>query len=143
MRHFTRIFIGDDKLTLVSKGQVCWQFAVKSKRLVMVESDQRKTARLSRGFDPIKRSTSGYSLSVAKWEDGSRAWIDSRGLLHLQSSDRQIPEATFVLAPTGVAVWTSDGRTMGPSYYVENTSTTISAWQVIVRLLDSFVACLR
>lgn len=60
-----------------------------------------------------------YTLKVATWRDGSRAWLDSRGLLHLKSADARVPEICLVLADDGrVAGWTSDGRLCGPAYYV-------------------------
>jgi hypothetical protein len=58
-----------------------------------------------------------YELKVATWEDGSRAFLDSRGLLHLMSADRDLPEITLVLADDGVAGWSSDGRMWGETYY--------------------------
>lgn len=47
----------------------------------------------------------GYEFKKAEWPDGSRAILDSRGLLHLQSSDPAIPEMTLVLNEGDVAGW--------------------------------------
>ena len=50
-------------------------------------------------FKPVDLADrAGYRLSVAAWEDGSRAFVDSRGLLHLKSAERSIPEVTIVLS---------------------------------------------
>ena len=59
----------------------------------------------------------GYKLSVAEWDDGSRAYLDSRGLLHLKSSDPTIPELTLVLCDGTMAGWCADGRMFGPAYF--------------------------
>ena len=62
----------------------------------------------------------GYKLKTAEWPDGSRIVHDSRGLLHLQSSDTTIPEATIVLAADEpLSGWLSDGRCWGDYYYVQ------------------------
>lgn len=52
------------------------------------------------------------------WDDGSEVVADSRGLLHLRSSNKTIPEITIVMImgkPT--ACWAADGRVCGPAYF--------------------------
>lgn len=52
---------------------------------------------------------------AASWSDGSQAFLDSRGLLHLKSANRNVPEITLVLHNDGaLAAWSSDGRVYGP-----------------------------
>ncbi|TGD79546.1 hypothetical protein [Hymenobacter wooponensis] len=52
------------------------------------------------------------------WADGSEAIADGRGLLHLRSSDAELPEITVVLAlGQATAAWASDGRACGASYF--------------------------
>lgn len=61
----------------------------------------------------------GYSLAVAAWDDGSRAFLDSRGLLHLKSADpRRVPEITLVLNDAEVSGWCGDGRMWGSPYFL-------------------------
>ena len=69
-------------------------------------------------FSPSVNSSFWYSLSVATWEDGSRAYLDSRGLLHLKSSDRDVPETTMVLSDGRLSGWCSDGRFWGLEYAI-------------------------
>ncbi len=57
-------------------------------------------------------------LQSASFPDGSQVFLDSRGLLHLRSSDRNIPEVTFVLGDGELAGWSSDGRKWGPNYHL-------------------------
>lgn len=58
------------------------------------------------------------SMRYAEWPDGSRAFLDECGLLHLQSSNPRTPEVSFVLAEsTSLPVWASDGRKLGPPYF--------------------------
>jgi hypothetical protein len=58
-----------------------------------------------------------YSLRMARFPDGSRAFLDSRGLLHLVSADPTIPEITLVLSDI-VSAWLSDGRMTGQPIFV-------------------------
>ncbi len=51
---------------------------------------------------PLRRRP-GYHLKVAVFKDGSRAFLDSRGMLHLKSADRLVPEITIILHEDGVA----------------------------------------
>src|SRR5262249_43804749 len=75
---------------------------------------------LMQPFSPIPTSVPGvgYRLSVANFPDGAQAYLDSRGLLHLKASDRQSPEATFIIADEDAAGWSSDGRMWGTSYFL-------------------------
>lgn len=57
-------------------------------------------------------------LGQFTWPDGSTAWVDSRGLLHLRSADTRLPQVTVVLIvdqPT--AAWADDGTVCGPDYF--------------------------
>jgi len=60
----------------------------------------------------------GYELSLAKWPDGSCAFLDSRGLLHLKSSNPALPETTLVLTDRSLAGWNSCGQLAGDEYYL-------------------------
>jgi len=60
----------------------------------------------------------GYALRAATWKDGSRAVLDSRGMLHLKSSHAEIPELTLVLGTGALAGWCADGRWFGPPYFI-------------------------
>ncbi len=79
---------------------------------------------------------------MAAWDDGSRAWIDSRGLLHLRSSDVGIPDVTLVLNHSHLAGWCSDGRLFGQRYFIGDAPPA-SAASVFQEVLQPFVARLR
>jgi len=59
-------------------------------------------------------------LRVAKWGNGSRAYLDSRGLLHLKSSHEALPEASIVMNNGPLAAWSSDGLVCGPTFFTGN-----------------------
>ncbi len=65
-------------------------------------------------------------LITRQWSDGSEAVIDTRGLLHLKSSDPAAPEITIVLV-TGrcTACWASDGIAAGDPYFIDNNRVNI------------------
>ncbi len=70
------------------------------------------------GFKPLKlKNRFGFRLSSATWDDGSKAYLDSRGMLHLVSSDTDIPEVTLVLTDGMISGWCSDGRMWGKEYF--------------------------
>jgi hypothetical protein len=62
----------------------------------------------------------GCTLQVAEWPNGSKAFLDSRGLLHLKSHDPSLAEVSLVLSDGEVAGWTSDGYVCGPSFFFED-----------------------
>lgn len=132
-------------LTLVSRRGHHWRIELDrgSKRLFLHRQNSWRGARLrERPFEkqPPPRDR-GFSLHVATWNDGSRAFLDSRGLLHLQSADRSLPELSLVLHQDELAGWASDGRIFGPCYFTGNAKYT-SATEVAVFLLEPFVRLL-
>ncbi len=63
----------------------------------------------------------GCSLQTATWPCGSKAFLDSRGLLHLKSHDPSVPEVSLVLSGETVAGWTSDSHVCGPKFFFEGS----------------------
>lgn len=58
-------------------------------------------------------------LTIRTWRDGSQAMLDSRGLLHLRSSDPALPEATIVaVTDAPLAWWLSSGQSGGHPYFL-------------------------
>ncbi len=68
---------------------------------------------------PPKATKRGCSLQTAEWPDGSKAFLDSRGLLHLQSRDPAVQEISLVLAVGEGAGWTADGLVCGPPFFFD------------------------
>jgi hypothetical protein len=55
----------------------------------------------------------------AEWPDGSVAMLDSRGFLHLKSSNPKNPELTIVLtAGKSCTCWSADGYFTGNPYFI-------------------------
>src|SRR5262249_7181687 len=89
-------------------------------------------------------SNKAIKFSRWEWADGSQAIIDGRGLLHLKSSDKSIPEITIALitgAPT--ACWTSNGNGCGSNYFIESTSLLIDTEDFFNYYIKKFIEKLR
>lgn len=65
-----------------------------------------------------------FGLRQARWSDGSTAYLDNRGFLHLKSSDPRIPETSIVLKDHMLSGWTSDGKHFGTPYYIGDHQPT-------------------
>jgi hypothetical protein len=93
----------------------------------------------AREFEPMEMpARPGYSLKVARWPDGRRAWLDSRGLLHLRCADPKLPEMTIVLSNGPLlSMWMSNGRWSGDPFFIGDHVTV--PIEEFLSLLGSFV----
>ncbi len=108
-------------------------------KLVMITSAEAARVRNVRTFEQMRPpSDVGYRLHQAVWKDGSRAILDSRGLLHLKSSDASIPEVTLVLSELEVAIWVSDGRMWGSSYHLGDRHFASDLQDIVKTVLAPF-----
>lgn len=123
MARFTGILVDDTgTLTLISKRCHRWRFVFDEtgNRITLVRQYQWRGA--SHPELPFKStnmsSDVGFTLSMAHWDDGSLAYLDSRGLLHLKSIDKRIPELTIVLATGETSGWCANGKVWGKRYFL-------------------------
>lgn len=81
--------------------------------------------RAARTFSPPRRiANTAFRLRETAWPNGSRAWIDPRGMLHLKSDQRSKPEITCVIGSNGgLGGWTSDGQTFGWRFFLGGEPT--------------------
>ena len=79
-------------------------------------------------------------LSRASWPDGSRAVLDSRGLLHLQPANQTIPEVTLVLSEGELTGWCDDGRTFGREYFLSDSRQSVLYATEQVKLYEQTIA---
>jgi hypothetical protein len=92
--------------------------------------------------EPYRLPDSRITLRCARWQDGSQAILDSRGLLHLQSRNSMLPELTLVLSQHLVGGWSSDGRYFGGSYFWTEKPEELSVmWREILRPLLEELPC--
>lgn len=88
-----------------------------------------------RRFEPVTSpSHLGCGLRRAEWPGRSRAWLDSRGWLHLRSHDATVPELSIALCyQSPLAFWCSDGAISGLAFYTGPDASTDHA-----RVAESF-----
>ena len=117
-RRFREIGRDDKGLVLVSRHacfRIQWNACQDRLRLKCLAGD---TPAARRAFEPAAGPpVAGYTLNVARWRTAAERG-SIRGLLHLQSSDSRLPEASLVLNPPFVSGWLSDGRRWGSPYFV-------------------------
>lgn len=120
---FSHIFV-DEKgvLTLTSKKnrQLAIDYDPAGDTIRLRRNDDCGVSRQKRTFKEVKMPAQvGYRLTVATWDDGSQAFLDTRGLLHLKSSDPQaVPETTLALYDGELSGWCADGRVWGWHYFL-------------------------
>ena len=128
-RHrFVSISIREDGAILLrSRKQFQFEFAFIGKQILLKNFKSSGQNQLEIPFKATSNSpeasksgapSPGFKLQTARWPDGSVAWLDSRGLLHLKSSDITIPEITIVLKDGRCSGWCSDGEVWGQPYFV-------------------------
>jgi hypothetical protein len=145
-RRFLGICVDESgNLTLIStkRARVRIALAPRNGQIMLHGVAGMPTERPPRIFKPIHGPPGvGYSLQAATWDDGSRAVLDSRGMLHLKSSDPSLPELTLVMSEGVVAGWCADGRTWGSAYFTGERSKTLPE-AIFTGILKPFVARLR
>ncbi len=142
---FSKIFVdAQGRLGLISR---------RSESIISLAANHQVIMQSRRAESPDKRVViafhptpapqgAGYSLQVARWKDGSLAWLDSRGMLHLKSSDQSLPEMTLVLRDGALAGWTSEGWTFGMDYFTGETEAGGEEY-AYHNILEGFVAALQ
>jgi hypothetical protein len=130
----------DGRLALVGRREKRWPFVVPHVdhhasdhgHLRFAETPNDAVLKVSQPFRPMDElDPNPYSLSVATFRDGSRAYLDGRGLLHLSSSDPAVSQITIVLRSGPISGWMSDGGAWGSAYFLASeTTTTMTARQL-------------
>lgn len=133
----------ENQLVLISRKGQYWpiEFFPNTKEFRLPRqplfNNQALRVRTKQFFADFEHSDAGYSLEIARFADGSRVWLDGRGLLHLRSSRSDLPECTLVLTDGPLAGWLSDGRIFGPQYWLGEKKQT-SEMQAQVEVLLPF-----
>lgn len=125
------------------KGRWRW-FTFAADRIIIRDADSHGinvtwpgSAPLSFAHSPVPASL-GCTLQVTEWPNGSKAFLDSRGLLHLKSHDPSLAEVSLVLADGEVAGWTSDGHVCGPAFFFEDQRP--SSPQKVFHRIEQFLS---
>ena len=143
LRHrFVAIGVDEEqRLVLVGRRDSFWPVSVGT-ALGLPSQPSTTPLKMRRPFEPRPRAGAArYDLSVARFADGSRALLDSRGLLHLRSSDPALPEQTIVLVQGPGAGWMSTGRTWGDPFFHDGPAENLTPHPV--EAIQDFVTRLR
>lgn len=107
------------RLVLIGRHETCWPltFDGADASLRLPFAPEPVEPREVYAFE-LLRPRHRYELAAATFGDGSVAVLDSRGLLHLKSSDTRLPEFSIVLAEGRTAGWIAGGESWGPEYFV-------------------------
>ncbi len=138
---FKAIDMGHDRWVLISAKDQAWAIELRDSKLWLKPNQGKvrsQSASAGRFEHPFRMPGVGCQMKVAVWPDGSRVYLDSRGLLHLRSSDSTIPEATLVLVEGEIAGWSADGRVWGNTYYVGDTVNT-DAGDALREIIQPFI----
>lgn len=133
---FVRIGLNNGQLCLVTNKNKSLVLGISGDRFLLRSPEVVDTHMVPEATFQFFAAPSdvGYELKIAEWADGSRAILDSRGLLHLQSSDPSIPEMTFVLNVEDVAGWCDRNFVWGDKYVTQpdlnrtNPETVLREW---------------
>lgn len=79
---------------------------------------------VSRRQQDKRQSDQSCTLQQAAWGNGSKAWLDARGLLHLKSANRANPEITLVMRDGTLSGWLSSGEVFGEDYHCGKDPTS-------------------
>lgn len=117
VRNLSRLILGPYELRLNTEGKLCWMH-INYEKLPVKEI--QKTDRF------FLQQISNIKFTKYRWTDGSELILDSRGLLHLKSSDKNIPEITIItITNVPVACWSADGKVSGSRYFINDDGGTV------------------
>lgn len=141
---FHSVSIDNNRLSLRTSAGESFALALtrSGELLLMYLGYVNPAANMTRTFSHRRLlSVTRCKMSVASWNDGSTAWLDGRGLLHLKSSDRALPELSIVLSTTLPAAWSSEGKVCGPAYFIGDAEPAPGSY--FEDLIQRFMARLR
>ncbi|MEM7312715.1 MAG: hypothetical protein AAF497_06155 [Planctomycetota bacterium] len=149
--HFRAISINNQSILLKAKNKLFEISWTSQQQLSLVPWLRGRVDALPQwmSFEQCQIQSMGrIKCKVATWSDGSRAMIDSRGLLHLSSADTTIPTLTLVLNEGMLSGWCSNRTIWGADYFVAHAeeeglaerADELSIWGIIQRFASNIDA---
>jgi MoxR-vWA-beta-propeller ternary system domain bpX1/MoxR-vWA-beta-propeller ternary system domain bpX0 len=131
--HSNRICFGNFHINQIDKN------VIKLSAVSTKERSLYKAVVCENDYRPLANKRIRFSKFI--WDDGSEAVVDTRGFLHLRSSDKNIPEITIAMVINkSTACWSSDGFIAGSAYfYPSTTRNIISAEQFYNNYFQPFI----
>ena len=144
LHRFDKVFLDENgRLSLVNHKENVFQVATNERGEPILKELGRFPSRFrAQPFVPVDAPPGmRFDLKAATWRDGSQAFLDLRGMLHLKSKDRSVPEVSLVLSNDKLAGWTSDGKLYGPTQFRGDTPAGDPA--DLMAVIGRFVGRLR
>lgn len=89
-------------------------------------------------------SNANIKFCRSVFADGSEAIVDSRGLLHLRSSNKKLPETTIALiVGQATGAWTMDGMACGSTYFGIHTTSSSQSETFYKLYIQAFIDEIR
>lgn len=144
---FELVGVHDGALILMTNRQkfVTFVFDLPQNRiqLATLDIDRWKIEKLI-GFRRVPLPEEiGFELKIAEWKDGSRTYLDSRGMLHLRSSNTMLPELTLVLHDAQISGWSSSNLFWGDPACTGPLKHRVAAMDVLNNWLVPFCERLK
>jgi len=133
-------------------GYLClnnWQITPKQKQLELEQIEPKNAKYKEPKIDQGKRllrENPNINFGVKRWQDGSEGFVDSRGFLHLRSSNAKIPEISIVLTINmPLSCWSSRGQYTGPYTFIpkKEQQNLVSAKQFYEEIIQPFIQQLK
>lgn len=145
-KRFKSVAIGKGgSLQIVSRRNESLTLNLISSSLSRIEWKPSRSEAPERALRPFESvdppAGSRVGLKKAAWPDGSSAWLDQRGLLHLKSANQSIPEVTLTLKDGPVSAWASTGEMAGINYFIDRNHEV--GVEVIFGYVRDFAAHVR
>lgn len=100
-------------------------FRIQQGRPLFTPLPQESELEHESAFESLRSTDFRFRLHVASWPDGSEAILDSRGILHLRAANANIPEFSIVLSEGEFTSWSTDGLTMGKTYFLRESEQMV------------------
>ena len=140
------------RVYLNETGHLClndWQITLVNDQLCLQKIEpslaRLKEPRISYGGFKVK-ANANLVFALKTWEDGSRAFVDKRGFLHLKSSDPGIPEICMVTAINiPLPCWASNGYYTGSHSFIPKVAqnSILPGRQFYEKTLKKFIEKLK
>lgn len=140
-----RIYINESENLCLNN----WQITLEQQALRLEKVEPKlagfQAPRLSQGKRLVQENPN-ILFGVKEWQDGSKAFVDSRGFLHLKSSDPKIPEICLVIAINiPLPCWASNGTYTGAGAFIpkHEKQSIVPAKQFYEETIEKFIEKLQ
>ena len=141
-KHFVGIVVAENQIYLrARKGKL---LSISRRDGILLGEHENRRGFQDNSFEAMESPIGTlYRLKVATWPCGSRAVLDTRGLLHLMSCDSSVPQISLVLHEGRMSGWCESGGAFGLGYCTPDGKTTPGSYdeEIYVKAVEGFARC--